>query len=61
MMIAITKLKIDNRGRITLPDNFLKANGIKKESFVEIYPVYNREDSIRLQFVWEGKDDKENR
>ena len=58
-MIAITKIKLDNRGRITLPDHFLKANGIKKGTHVEIYPVYNREDSVRLQFEWEGKDEKD--
>ena len=49
-MIAITMLKIDERGKITLPDYFLKANDIKKGSTVGIYPVYNREDSIRLEF-----------
>ena len=49
-MIAITMLKIDSKGRITLPDYFLKANNIKKGSTVAIYPVYNREDSIRLEF-----------
>ena len=54
-MMAITKLKLDNRGRITLPDHFLKANGIKKGTFVEIYPVYNRGDSIRLQFEWSNE------
>ena len=55
-MIAITMLKIDERGRITLPDSFLKANEIKRGSVVGIYPVYNREDSIRLEFnVMEDK------
>ena len=49
-MMAITKLKIDDRGRISLPDQFLKANGIKKGTYVELYPVYNRGDSVRLQF-----------
>ena len=49
-MIALTKLKIDDRGRITLPDHFLKANEIERGSHVTIYPVYNREDSVRLQF-----------
>ena len=49
-MIAITMLKIDNKGRIVLPSYFLKANDIKIGSTVAIYPVYNREDSVRLQF-----------
>ena len=55
-MIAITMLKIDSKGRITLPDYFLKANGIKKGSTVAIYPVYNREDSVRLEFDVKEKD-----
>ena len=50
-------LKIDERGRITLPDYFLKANDINKGSTVSIYPVYNREDSVRLQFDVEVKDE----
>ena len=49
-MIAITMLKIDSKGRIALPSYFLKANDIKTGSTVAIYPVYNREDSVRLQF-----------
>ena len=49
-MIAITMLRIDEKGRITLPDYFLKANDIKKGSNISVYPVYNREDSIRLEF-----------
>ena len=49
-MIAITMLKLDEKGRITLPDIFLKAKDIKKGSNISVYPVYNREDSIRLEF-----------
>jgi len=49
-MIALTKLKIDDRGRITLPDYFLKANEIERGTYVKVFPVYNREDSVRLQF-----------
>ena len=50
---------MDNRGRITFPDHFLKANGIKKGTHVEIYPVNNRDDSVRVQFEWEvDNDDK---
>jgi len=53
-MMAMMKLKMDNkRGRLTFPDNFLKANKIKKGSHIEVFPVYNREDSIRLQFELE--------
>ena len=55
-MIAIMKLKMDYRGRVTLPDNFLKANGIKKDSYIHVFPVSNRDDSVRFQF--EIKEDK---
>ena len=54
-MIAITMLRIDEKGRITLPDYFLKANDIKKGNNISVYPVYNREDSIRLEFELEEK------
>lgn len=54
-MMAITKLKIDDRGRISLPYQFLKANNIKLGSHVELFPVYNRGDSVRIQFELEGE------
>ena len=57
-MIMICKIKIDNRGRLTLPDRFLKANKIKKNSFVSVIPVSGRTDAVRLEFDWEDKDDK---
>ena len=57
-MMAMMKLKMDKRGRLTFPENFLKANKIKKGSHIEVFPVYNREDSVRLQFEWEEEYDK---
>ena len=56
-MIMICKIKIDNRGRLTLPDSFLKANKIKKNSFVSVIPVSGRTDAVRLEFDWENKDE----
>ena len=53
----ICKLKIDNRGRLTFPDSFLKANKIKKNSFVSVIPVSGRQDAVRLEFEWEETDD----
>ena len=50
-MIAITQMKIDDRGRITFPQHFLKANEIKPNSYVEVCPVYNHEDSVRVRFT----------
>ena len=65
-MIALTKLKIDDRGRITLPDYFLKANEIEGGTYVKVFPVYNREDSVRLQFEFpiiknKGEEDEDNK
>ena len=51
-MIAICKLKIDKRGRLTFPSSFLKANDIKKNSFVSVIPVSGRTDAVRLEFEW---------
>ena len=59
-MIAICKLKIDNRGRQSFPSSFLKANNIKKNSFVAVHPVGGRTDAVRLEFDWED-DDEDNR
>ena len=56
----ICKIKLDNRGRLTLPDSFLKANEIKKNSFVTVHPVGGRTDAVRLEFDWE-KTDEDNR
>ena len=56
-MIAICKLKIDNKGRLTFPSSFLKANDIKKNSFVSVIPVSGRQDAVRLEFEWEKTDD----
>ena len=56
-MIAICKIKIDNRGRLTFPSSFLKANNIKKNSFVSVIPVSGRADAVRLEFDWEVTDE----
>ena len=56
-MIAICKLKIDDRGRLTCPNSFLKANNIKKNSFVAVHPVSGRADAVRLEFEWEEQNE----
>ena len=58
-MIMICKLKIDNRGRLTFPNSFLKANEIKKNSFVSVIPVSGRTDAVRLEFDWEDTDEND--
>ena len=56
----ICKIRLDNRGRLTLPDSFLKANEIPKNSFVTIHPVSGRTDAVRLEFDW-GEQNENNR
>ena len=58
-MITICKLKIDNRGRLTFPNSFLKANEIKRNSFVTVHPVSGRTDAVRLDFDWENNNEKD--
>ena len=57
-MITICKLKIDNRGRLTFPNSFLKANEIKRNSFVTVHPVSGRTDAVRLEFDWENNNEE---
>ena len=54
-MIIITKLKLDNRGRLTLPVSFLKANNIDTNSEVEVKPKYNSTNEIVLKFTRKGE------
>ena len=54
-MIIITKLKLDNRGRLTLPGSFLKANNIDTNSEVEVKPKYNSTNEIVLKFTRKGE------
>jgi bifunctional DNA-binding transcriptional regulator/antitoxin component of YhaV-PrlF toxin-antitoxin module len=56
-MIMICKIKIDKRGRLTFPYSFLKANRIKKNSFVTVHPVSGRTDAVRLEFDWENENE----
>ena len=49
-MIKICKVRIDNKGRLTLPSSFLKANNIKNNSFVAVHPVSGSTDAVRLEF-----------
>jgi|TARA_R100001443_G_scaffold25736_1_gene38751 bifunctional DNA-binding transcriptional regulator/antitoxin component of YhaV-PrlF toxin-antitoxin module len=48
-MLKIASLKIDDKGRITLPSSFLKANGIKAGSKVDVTSVYNS-SCVKLEF-----------
>ena len=50
MSMAITKVKIDDKGRITLPSYFLKANNIDTGTDVVICPIYNNDKACKLIF-----------
>ena len=58
-MIAITKLKLDSKGRITFPKSFREANNIKAKSYVHVYPVLSDKivgsikNTIKLTFETE--------
>ena len=57
-MVKICKVKIDSRGRLSLPMSFLKANNIKEESYVTVMPVAGSKN-IKLQFQHDDSDLKE--
>ena len=56
-MVTICKLRLDRRGRLAFPASFLKANEIKKNSFVTVHPVGGRTDAVRLEFDWEDNNE----
>ena len=49
MMLKIARLKIDEKGRITIPSSFLKANGIRRGDIVDMTSVYNS-SCVKLEF-----------
>ena len=56
-MVTICKIRLDERGRLAFPASFLKANEIKKNSFVTVHPVGGRTDAVRLEFDWENNNE----
>jgi len=46
----IAKIKMDDKGRITLPSHFLKANNIRTGGWVIMQPVYNNSSACKLKF-----------
>ena len=56
-MLTICKIRLDERGRLAFPASFLKANEIKKNSFVTVHPVGGRTDAVRLEFDWENNNE----
>ena len=56
-MVTICKIRLDERGRLAFPASFLKANEIKKNSFVTVHPVGGRTDAVRLEFDCENNNE----
>ena len=50
MTMNIATVKMDDKGRITLPTSFLKANNIDIGGWVIIKPVYNDNSACKLKF-----------
>tara|TARA_R100001086_G_C11786943_1_gene245173 strand:- start:592 stop:771 length:180 start_codon:yes stop_codon:yes gene_type:complete len=55
-MIKITQIKLDKKGRLTLPKWFLDANNIMLESNVDVYPIHNKDDCVRINFKIKGEE-----
>ena len=49
---------MDNRGRFSLPMNFLQANNIKTGSYISVVPVAGSKN-VRLEFEHDDSDLKE--
>mgnify|MGYP003153867381 CR=1 FL=1 len=50
-MITIAEVKMDSRGRITLPSSFLSANEISHECRIIVKPKYNSNNEVILEFI----------
>ena len=50
MMVNISKVRIDNKGRIQLPKSFLIANRLCEGDALTIKPMVNKNNSVAL--VW---------
>ena len=50
MMVNISKVRIDNKGRIQLPKSFLIANKLTERDVLTIKPMVNKNNSVAL--VW---------
>tara|TARA_R100000234_G_scaffold110475_1_gene82872 strand:+ start:1003 stop:1173 length:171 start_codon:yes stop_codon:yes gene_type:complete len=53
-MIKITQLKLDKKGRLTFPKWFLDANNIEQDTLVDVFPIHNKDDCVRVNFKIKG-------
>jgi len=49
-MMWIAECSIDERGRITLPKSFLKANDLTKYTKVYLQTAYNTDNTVKMVF-----------
>ena len=56
-MMYLARCKIDDRGRLTLPKSFIKANNLDSYTRVYIQTMYNTENCVKL--VFRGKPGEE--
>lgn len=59
--MLIAECNIDNRGRLTLPKSFLKANKLGASTTVYMQTMYNSSDAIKLIFSNEEEKGEEER
>ena len=60
--MVIARLKVDERGRLQLPQTFLKGNGITTETEIEVHSMQGKPyfNSVRLIFTNIEKREEEN-
>ena len=54
MIVNISKVRIDSKGRVQLPSSFLIANNLKHGELLTIKPMVNKKNSVAL--IWEEKE-----
>lgn len=60
-MMWIAECNIDERGRITLPKSFLKANNLTKYTKVYIQSAYNTTNAVKMVFENDKEGDNANK
>ena len=48
--MILFKAKMDKRGRLTIPLKFLRANGLKESTYVDVRAVSGRNNALKLEF-----------
>jgi len=59
MSMYITRCRIDDRGRLTLPKSFLDANGLCEYTMVYLQAVNGSKNTARLVFDKEREENEQ--